>query len=147
MAFVFISCQKEEVSAEVSTTASETRIINGSSGSGGLFDGSISGNYADALARNFAKKYDDNDQSLRVAFSQKDLSAFITALKTNYNSTIIYVNFGVYGNGAKAANAKDDGRMTVFFTGNNMPKHKPGGRTNGATSDEDEFLNHGEIFP
>jgi len=146
--FVFMACQKEQSTVATDTpSGSESAVIHGTS-SNGPFDGSINGTYADALAKNFAKKYDDDDQTLQIAFSAKDLSAFIASLQTKYKSDIIYVNFGLYGKNAAAPNNKDNGRMTVFFTGNHMPKSTGNTRGNGlAVSNTDAFLNHGQIFP
>ncbi len=146
VAIGFLGCQKAEVVADTTVAASEATVINGSS-TNGKFKGSINRSYADALAYNFAQKFDDNEQTLQVAFSEAELTAFIASLKTRYKSDIIYVNFGLYGKGAAPLDSKDNGRMTVFFTGNNMPKK--GGTVKGFAieGDADEFLNHGQIFP
>jgi hypothetical protein len=81
------------------------------------FAGSISTAYAAALQANFKDKYGDNNQTYQIAFSAKDLSAFISNLQAKYKSDIIYVNFGLYGKGAPAVNWKDNGRLTVFLQG------------------------------
>lgn len=144
--FLFIGCQKESSVTEEEVSASDNASIKAIVGNGS-FEGSIDGSYAASLQRNFRQEYDTDNQTLQVAFSAKNLAAFIGSLQTKYKSDIIYVNFGVYGKGASAPNAKDNGRMTVFFTGNNMPGSKGGVKSNGATSSSDEYLNHGEIFP
>ena len=140
--FLFMACQKEQNTAATdNAAAAEANVLKGVSGT---FDGSIDAGYAAALAKNFAKKYDDADQTLQVAFPAKELSAFLASLQTNQKSTTIYVNFGVYGKGAQAPLDKDNGRMTVFFTGDK------GGRASGSTrvnAADDAYLNHGEIFP
>lgn len=146
VAIGFLGCQKEEVVSDTAVTPGDATVINGSS-TKGKFKGSIVRSYADALAYNFAQKYDDNEQTLQVAFSEAELTAFIASLKTRYKSDIIYVNFGLYGKGAAPLDAKDDGRMTVFFTGNNMPKKGSKEKGFGIEGDADEFLNHGQIFP
>jgi len=147
IAFLFMACQKEQSSVATDTPlGSESAIINGVSGSG-PFEGSINSSYAASLQQNFAKKYNDNNQTLRVAFSAKDLSAFIASLQKKYKSDIIYVNFGLYGIGATAPNPNDDGRMTVFFTGNNLPKSSGDVKVNGLDASSDDYLNHGNIYP
>ncbi len=147
--FLFVSCQKEQntVANETNTAASEApmKAVAG----GGPYAGSINRSYAASLAANYTKKYGtDSDQTQSVAFSANDLIAFINGLKTKYQSDIIYVNFGVYGNGAAPVNPKDWGRLTVYFTGNKIPAPSTGRRNDGILSDLlDDFLNHGEMFP
>jgi hypothetical protein len=148
IAVLFMSCQKEQSSATEDNIATEGRIV-GVAGTGGSYAGSVNTSYAASLAANYAKKYgDDKDQTQSVAFSAKDLVSFINSLQTKYKSDIIYVNFGVYGKGAKPVNAKDWNRLTVFFTGNNMPT-ATGNKKNDGTEDDgsDQFLNHGTIYP
>ena len=148
IAFLFMACQKEQSPVATDTpSGSESAIINGGA-SNGPFEGSINSLYAASLQNNFAKKYDDDNQTLRVAFSAKDLLAFISSLQKKYQSDIIYVNFGVYGKGAIAPFPKDDGRMTVFFTGNNLPKSSVNApKGNGLDPSTDDYLNHGNIYP
>ena len=144
VALLFIACQKEQVATDSVTLGSEATVLNGVTGSG-PFAGSITGAYAASLAYNFANKYKGGNQTIKVAFSAKDLSAFIASLKGKYNSDIIFVNFVLYGQGAEPFNLKDNGRMTVFFTGNNMPTATGNVRTHGTA--DDAYMNHGEIFP
>lgn len=145
-AFLFMGCQKEQNAVTTdSTTGSESTHLKGVAGSG-AFEGSIDGSYAAALQQNFSNTYSDKNQSLRVAFSAKDLVAFITNLQKKNKTDIIYVNFGVYGNGATAPDPKDNGRMTVFFTGNNMSRPTGSVKTDGVDI-SDDFLNHGNIYP
>ena len=150
---LFTACQKEQ-----STTATETDAVAAGSenstivrvaGTGGSYPGSINPTYAAALAANYSRKFgDDDDFTKYVAFSAKDLVAFINNLQTKYKSDIIYVNFGVYGRGAQAVNYRDNGRLTVFFTGNKIPAPASGRKSDGLLDDVlDEFLNHGQIFP
>ena len=145
---VFAACQKEQAPVSQETAAvpsDETRIVGvaGSQGQG------VSPTYAAALAANYADKYNDNGrQSQYVVFDAAALSKFITNLQTKYGSTKIYVNFGVYGKGAQALNSKNNGKLTVFFTGDKIPTPSSRRSTNGLLDDVlDEFLNHGEIFP
>ena len=148
------SCQKEQtiVSNEENATAAATENthIVALSGSG-PYAGSIKKSYAASLAANYQKKYgDDDDQAQYVAFSAKDLVAFINGLQTKYKSDIVYVNFGVYGKGALPIKSKDYGRLTVFFTGNKITGSNSNRRNDGVADDElsnDEFLNHGNIWP
>ena len=146
--FLFMACQKEQSQSTTDVpSGSESAVIHGGAVNG-PFEGSINSSYAASLQQNFAKKYDDDDQTLRVAFSAKDLSAFIASLQKKYQSDIIYVNFGLYGKGAPAPDPKDNGRMTVFFTGNNMPTTSAGApRGNGVDASSDDYLNHGNIYP
>ena len=146
---LFISCQKEQTATpeEVVTPSSEK--VVGVAG-GGSYAGSIKPSYAAALAANYMKKFGtDDDQTQSVAFSAKDLVAFINGLKAKYKSDIIYVNFGVYGRGALPVNSKDYGRLTVFFTGDKISATRGSSRTDGIEDDSvsDEFLNHGSMFP
>jgi len=123
----------------------------GVSGSG-AYAGSIKPSYASALAANYIKQYgSDDNQTQSVAFSAKDLIAFLNGLQTKYKSDIIYVNFGVYGKGALPVNSKDYGRLTVFFTGNKIPAPTSSLHNNGILDNLDdvldEFLNHGSMLP
>ena len=146
VACLFLACQKEQNTVAPATdggSGERTNII-GVAGNG-TFQGSIDGSYAAALKANYVEKYPGEKQTLRVAFSVKDLAAFISLLQKKNNSDIIYVNFGVYGDGAHALHSSDDGRMTVFFTGNNISKPSGAIKTDG--SDGAEYLNHGGLVP
>ncbi len=151
-AVMFTSCKKEQSAATTdanATASAENNHMVAVSGSGG-YAGSIKASYASALAANYSKKYgSDDNQAQSVAFSTKDLIAFLTGLQNKYQSDIIYVNFGVYGKGALPVNSKDYGRLTVFFTGNRIPAPSSTRRTDGISDDEsmDEYLNHGQIQP
>lgn len=149
---LFASCQKEQntLSSETNAGTDNEKVV-GVAG-GGKYAGSITGSYASALAANYLKMYgSDRGHTNYVAFSAKDLKQFITDLQTKYKSDTIYVNFGVYGRGAAPVNSKDYGRLTVFFTGNNISLGTTGGRRNdGFTASDpsqDEFLNHGDLTP
>jgi hypothetical protein len=144
MVFALSACQKEQnaATAQTNSVASESTVV-GVAGSG-KYAGSIQPSYAAALASNFAHEY--GTKTVSVAFSAKDLVGFINNLQAKYKSDIIYVNFGRYGEGAPAVNPRDNGRLTVFFTGNNMPTTTGGRRSDGVTAD-DEFLNHGGLVP
>ena len=153
VAISFPACQKDQNPVADQTTVNSTgeniRISGVQGYGGGLFAGSIAPTYAESLAANYAEKYDDKDQAQYVEFSAKDLAGFIANMRAK-GSTSIFVNFGVYGNGAKPDQDKDLGRLTVFFTGNKFSKQaSSGGRRNFASSDPapDDFLNHGQIYP
>ncbi|TAJ47253.1 MAG: hypothetical protein EPO58_16310 [Chitinophagaceae bacterium] len=143
---LFSSCQKEQAAATEDTTATSDERVVGTAGSG-PYAGSINAGYAASLAANYAKKFGNDDQTLRVEFKAKDLIAFINGMQAKYKSDIVYVNFGVYGRGAQPANPKDYGRLTVFFTGNRIPAPSATRRTDGIGDPLDEFLNHGQIYP
>ncbi len=148
----FAACQKEQSpSANSASTATGSESMQVGVAGAGNFAGSIQPSYASALASNYARVYGSSkSQTQYVAFSAKDLESFIHNLRTKYGSDVILVNFGVYGQGANAVNSKDNGRLTVFFTGNNLPGSSAGGRRNDGVSDgggPDEFLNHGELVP
>ncbi len=142
---VFAACQKEQstVTQETAAVSSEQTQLIGVAGSGGE---GVTSSYAAALASNYYRKYDDDDQAQYVVFDAATLSKFIAKLQAK-GSTKIYVNFGVYGKNAPALNSKDNGRLTVFFTGDKIPA--PSSRRGGDGIDEstDEFLNHGSIYP
>lgn len=143
---VFAACQKEQSPVSENSTAavsSEQIQINGVAGSYGE---GVTPSYAGALAANYARKYDDDNQAQYVVFDAATLSKFIATLQTKYGSKKIYVNFGVYGKGAPAANSRDNGRLTVFFTGDKIPAPSSW-RGNSGIEDTDEFLNHGQIYP
>jgi hypothetical protein len=149
-AVMFISCQKEQNTSSTTAAtaaASESNVV-GVAGTATLA-GAVPTVYAAALKANYAKKYGSaDDQTQMVAFSAKDLVTFINSLQTKYKSDIIYVNFGVYGKGALPVQSKDYGRLTVFFTGNNIPGLTSGKKTDGTSDDgSDEFLNHGGLVP
>ncbi len=142
---LFISCQKEQTPATEDTAATSERVV-GVAGTG-PYEGSINAGYATSLAANYAKKFGDDGQTLRVEFKAKDLIAFINGMQAKYKSDIVYVNFGVYGRGAQPINPKDYGRLTVFFTGNKIPAPSTTRRNDGIGDPLDEFLNHGQIYP
>lgn len=145
----FASCQKDQAATtdDANNSGAESRVV-GTAGAG-TWAGSIPPDYAAALAANYADKYDDKNQPQYVAFSIKDLSEFLSNLKAKYKSDLVYVNFGVYGKGAKPVNGKDWGRLTVFFTGNRIPAPSSSKKTDGILDDLslDEFLNHGDLIP
>ena len=144
---VFIACQKEQSSVtEESAVVSETNQIMGTSGFGS-FEGSVSREFATALATNYAKEYNDANQTQYVAFSAKDVDGFIKKHYADPLATdMIYVNFGVYGKGAPAVNTKDNGRLTVFFTAS-KPNISGGKKTFGEADPFDAYLNHGGLVP
>lgn len=142
---LFSSCQKEQAAVAEDTAATSERVV-GVAGSG-PYQGSINAGYAASLAANYAKKFGDDDQTLRVEFKAKDLIAFINGMQAKYKSDIVYVNFGVYGRGAQPVNPKDYGRLTVFFTGNKIPAPSSTRRNDGIGDPLDEFLNHGGLVP
>ena len=146
VACLFLACQKEQNTVATATDGGSGERTNtiGVAGTG-TFQGTIDASYAAALKANYLQKYGEDHQTLQVAFSAKDLAAFIQLLQTKHKSDIIYVNFGVYGQGAPAPTSKDKGRMTVFFTGNNISK--PSGNVHTDGSDGAEYLNHGQIYP
>jgi hypothetical protein len=144
----FVSCQKDQAGTTDNTVTNdaESRVV-GTAGTGN-WAGSIPPSYAAALAANYSEKYDDRNQPQYVVFSIKDLSEFLSNLKAKYKSELVYVNFGVYGKGAKPVNSKDWGRLTVFFTGNKIPAPSASRNTDGILNGiEDEFLNHGDLIP
>ncbi|MES2371022.1 MAG: hypothetical protein V4557_00480 [Bacteroidota bacterium] len=149
---LLISCQKEQsiASNEPSLNSTEETHIVALSGNG-PYSGSIKPSYAASLAANYAKKYgSDNNQTQYVAFSAKDLVAFINGLQAKYKSDIIYVNFGVYGQGALPVQSRDYGRLTVFFTGNKILGSNTQRNFGAADADNaanDDFLNHGGLVP
>ena len=147
MAMVFLAaCQKDQdaVSTETAAASSENTVVGvaGSEGQG------VTSSYAGALAYNYTKKYNEDNQSQYVVFDAATLSKFIANLQTKYGSKKVYINFGVYGKGAPAQNSKDNGRLTVFLTGDKIPAPTSGRRNDGIVSDlTDEFLNHGGLLP
>jgi hypothetical protein len=143
IAFLFIGCQKESAVSEEEpkVTSSENVTINNNVA--GSLPGSIDRNYADALQNNFKERYSGKNQTLKVSFSAKDLISFITNLQKSNNTDVIYVNFGVYGKGAPAPDWKNNGRMTVFFSGNSN-KNSGAIKTNDIDDGpKDAYLNHG----
>lgn len=147
-----VSCQKEQSTATADSAAAtgESARVVGISGSGPALSGSINGPYAAALAANYAKKYggSSDNQAQSVAFSAKDLIAFINSLQTKYKSDLIYVNFGVYGKGAAPVDAKDYGKLTVFFTGGSSTSSNRRNNDGGdGIGDGGDALNHGSIYP
>lgn len=142
---LFSSCQKEQAAVTEDAAATSERVV-GVAGTG-PYEGSINAGYAASLAANYAKKFGDDGQALRVEFKAKDLIAFINGMQAKYKSDIVYVNFGVYGRGAQPTNPKDYGRLTVFFTGNRIPAPSSTRRNDGIGDPLDEFLNHGQIYP
>ncbi len=143
---VFAACQKDQttVTQETAAVSSEQTQLIGVTGSGGEV---VSGSYAAALQSNYYRKYNDDDNKPQyVAFDAATLSAFIAKLQSS-GSTKIYVNFGVYGKGSPAPNDKDNGKLTVFFTGSKVPTPSSRYRGDGSSLDGEDFLNHGEMFP
>jgi len=147
MMMLLTACQKEQSTATAEANAVTSENVVSGVVANGSFEGSIAPSYAAALAYNYNKKYDEDNHTQYVAFDAKALVAFITNLQTKYKSKTVYVNFGVYGKGAPAPKGKDNGRLTVFFTGDKIPSPVAGGRRNGIADPTDEFLNHGEMVP
>lgn len=147
----FGSCQKDQatVNPESNTSAEKSSIV-GISSNGVKFNGSVSASYADALQQNFKNEYRNKNQSYQVAFNAKELAEFIRMLQNTEKSEWVFVNFGLYGKDAPAPDPKDNGRMTVFFTGNNITLKNSGNtQTNGTSDGQDgsQYLNHGNIYP
>lgn len=152
---LFVSCQKEQSSVtnpenNAVSSLQEGR-VTGVTGAG-PYAGSIQSSYAAALADNYVKKF--NGQTQSVAFKTKDLIAFLTNLQNKYKSDVIYVNFGVYGKGAAPVSSKDYGKLTVFFTGskaattgNKRVDEASTQDPNDPNSSNDQYLNHGGIWP
>lgn len=143
---VFAACQKDQspVTQDTAAVSSEQTQLVGVAGSSGEI---VSGNYAAALQSNYYRKFNDDDnKSQYVAFDAATLSKFIAKLQAS-GSTKIYVNFGVYGKGSPAPNSKDNGKLTVFFTGSKVPSPSSRYRGDGSSLDGEDFLNHGEMFP
>ncbi len=149
MMMLLTACQKEQSTTTAESNAVTSENVVSGVVANGSFEGSIAPSYAAALAYNYNKKYDDDDDNITqyVAFDANALKAFITNLQTKYKSKIVYVNFGVYGKGAPAPKGKDNGRLTVFFTGDKIASPVSGGRRNGIADATDEFLNHGNVLP
>ncbi len=141
----FAACKKEQSTVSQETAAipaDETRIV----GVAGSLGEGVSPSYAAALTANYSKKYDEKNQVQYIVFDAATLNKFIANLQSKYGATKIYVNFGVYGKDAPALDSKDNGRLTVFFTGDKIPAPSSRYGNDGASS-SDEFLNHGTIYP
>lgn len=151
MMVVIAACTKEQSPvAEEQAVASEGTVVAKVAGSS--WEGAVPASYAAALAANYADKYDEDNATYQVAFKADDLVAYINNLKAKYKSDVIYVNFGVYGKNAPAPvnPKKNNGRLTVFFTGNKIPAPSTGKRSDNTMSAfdaMDEFLNHGSMIP
>jgi hypothetical protein len=143
-------CAKEQTATteDPAATSSDANNIAGVSGFNTPLPGSVDPAYAAALAANY--KAANLNTSLKVAFSTKDLIEFLKVQQGKYKSSIIYVNFGVYGQGAHSPKGnRYDGRLTVFFTGNGLPSREGSSNRDGLTLGDpiDEFLNHGDLLP
>lgn len=140
-----LSCQKD--ASTTADAASENNNVSAQAVGRTALSGSVNGSYAAALSSNYQDKSFSKNQPLYVAFAAKDLNAFIANLQNSSKSDSVYVNFGVYGKGAPAPFSRDNGRLTIFFTGNKVTKKVGAVRAMDVSEGPSDFLNHGDLNP
>ena len=144
------SCQKDQDVADEATSKSNTideMNISSQAVTGTNIRGLISKEAAERMGKNFNQNYKTNNSSEYVAFSVKDMSNYLQALKAKYKSDSVYVSFGVYDE-KTAVSKKDIGRITVFFMGKNNNNTQGNIRSQKAEEeDASNYFNHGTIYP
>ncbi len=137
---LLVACQKEQdgVANEVNSSRVNESIaaveVNASD-----ISGIIDRNEAAKLAANYANA--NINTSTSVKFDVKDIQNFLSVLRKE-GSKNIYVNFGVYDDGAGPRKA---GRLTVFFSGDK--KSSTGNVRGNFEAENERFLNHGGLVP
>jgi uncharacterized protein YcfL len=137
---LLVACQKEQdgVANEVNSSRVNESIaaveVNASD-----ISGIIDRNEAAKLAANYANANINTSTSVR--FDVKDIQNFLSVLRKE-GSKNIYVNFGVYDDGAGPGKA---GRLTVFFSGDK--KSSTGNVRGNFEAENERFLNHGGLVP
>lgn len=127
---LLVACQKEQdgVTKETETEGGIAIEIDASQ-----IPGNITESEATKMAANYKRA--KLNKSEYVGFKVKDIENYLKVLKRN-GSDNIYVNFGMY----------DNGRLTVFFSGDK--KAKKGNKQNDDdTKGGTDYLNHGGIYP
>lgn len=144
----FMACEKDQNAANGLSNASNSSemTISGSAVSGEI-NGLITESAADRMKNNFSKTFSTGNKTESVTFSIKDLSNYLSQLKSKHKSDSVSVNFGVYDE-TTAVHKKDIGRVTVFFRGNGI------NTKNGSVAGQEEGdpiggrnFNHGTIYP
>lgn len=148
LAIVIVSCQKQQDAVTTDTATTDAAVIKNVAGEG--YSGKISRADAEEMYGTYKSK-SEKGATEYVAFSIKDLQAYLTTIQAKYKSDVVYVNLAVYDE--KTATAPSlVGRTTIFFSGNNKANNRTrsGGRTGyGFLTFDDtaDFMNHGQIYP
>ena len=148
LTFLFISCQKEQTASnttESNSAATESTIVAGVNG--GAIPGLISRADADELRAEYLKVA-GSTETQSVQFSINALQSYLQSMKNKYGSDQVYITFGVYD--AKTAPNGDlsyVGKKTVFFAVNNKKSTSTTKKEDGSDGGDEDFLNHGQIYP
>ena len=151
-ATLILSCQKQQdaVKTTTTTTSTDAAVIRNVSGDGSpLYHGQITLSDASELVNTYKKSNTGNGPTTEyVSFSIADLQAYLDAIKANYKSDIIYVNFGVYDQNT-APDPSLIGRTTCFFSGNNnnTNTHHDNHVGFGISVTSNALMNHGNVYP
>lgn len=148
LAMVMVSCQKQQDAVTTDTAATDAAVIKNVAGEG--YSGKISRADAEEMYGAYKSKAEKGATEY-VAFSIKDLQAYLATIQAKYKSDVVYVNLAVYDD-KTAPDPSLAGRTTIFFSGNNKAKART--RTGGVTGfgfltfdDTADFMNHGQIYP
>jgi hypothetical protein len=149
----FTACQKAETESNLMQSNNEDAEMNlvGSAAKNVAINGLISEGNAARMQATYKKNYQGKNFTEYVEFDIKDMEEFIKQLKKKYKSDKLYVYFGEYDK-ITAPKASYDGRVSVFFLGNNKKSNSGNFRSQdigdgGLPTDGSNYLNHGTIWP
>lgn len=148
LAMVIISCQKQQDAVTTDTAATDAAVIKNVAGEG--YSGKISRADAEEMYGAYKSKA-ENGATEYVAFSIKDLQAYLATIQAKYKSDVVYVNLAVYDE-KTAPKSNLVGRTTIFFSGNNKLRTRTGtGDRTGfgflTLDNTGDYMNHGQIYP
>jgi len=147
------SCQKDqgETSLTQTSSAQEEGSVSGQAVAANNISGLISEESGEGLRENYHNKNArSGNETEYVAFSVKDLSNYLSLIRSKYKSDSVYVSFGAYDE-KTAVKKKDIGRTTIFFMGKNNVSKAGKIRSQDDFLDDgtggSNYLNHGTIYP
>lgn len=150
----FTACQKAETESNALQSNKKDAEMNviGSAANASAIKGLISESAAARMQETYKKNYTGKNYTEHVVFNIEDLQKYLDQLKKTYNSDKVYVYFGQY-DGVTAPSPSYNGRISVFFLGNNKRSNSGnfrsqnvGDRT-GVPGEGSNYLNHGSIWP
>lgn len=148
LGMLIISCQKQQDAVTTDTAATDAAVIKNVAGES--YFGKITRAQAEEMYNAYTAKAGKGATEY-VAFSIKDLQAYLATLQAKYKSEQVYVNLAIYDE-KTAPDPSLVGRTTIFFSGNNKDKTRTGSGGNTgfgflATDAPSDYMNHGQIYP
>jgi len=148
----FTACQKAETEANALQSNKKDAEMNvvGAATTTTPINGLISESSAARMQATYKNNFKGNNFTESVVFDVEDLEKYIKELKNKYKSDKVYVYFGQY-DAATAPKPEYEGRVSVFFLGNNKRSNSGNFRSqnvgDGVPGDGSNYLNHGTIWP